>query len=508
MNTDNNNKRIVKNTLLLYMRQLVVLSAELYISRAVLKILGVTDFGIYNVIAGVVVMFSFMMTTLSSASQRFLSFDLAKGDIKRLKETFSMVVLSSAILALFTFFLIETFSVWFLNTEMTIPEERLYAANWVLQFSILSYSVRFLSFPYLSLINSHEKMGAYAYISIADVFLKLMMVFLLTFTSNDKLVSYSILMFVDSLLITLLYRFYCHRNFAESHCVFFYERRRFMEICSFAWWNMIGLVANLLRNQGANALLNVFFNPAINAARGIAYQVNGAITSFSGNFYAAVRPQIVKNYAVGECERMQSLIMMSSRLAFYLLLLLSLPVILNVDQILGIWLDTPPDYTDLFVQIVLITAMFEVFSLPLGSGMQATGHIKNYQIVVSGIYLLNIPISYIFLRYGFPPETVMYVNLVLVIIDIMPRLYFCRKYYSLSISKFLYEVLLKTWTIALVCYIVGSFIVSLVNYNQTSFGLFLSISLLLIMVILVISLVGVSREERTIILTYIKNKRL
>ena len=506
MDISTNDKRIVKNTLLLYIRQLVVLAAELYISRAVLKILGVTDFGIYNVVAGVVVMFSFLMTTLSSASQRFLSYDLAKGDSKRLKETFSMVMLSAAFLVLITIILIESFSVWFLNTQMTIPDDRLFAANWVLQFAILSYSARFFSFPFLSVINSHEKMSAYAYISMADVCLKLMMVSLLPFLSYDKLVAYSILMFANSLFIFLFYRYYCHCHFVESHFSFFYEKKRMSEICNFAWWNMIGLIANLLRNQGVNALLNVFFNPAINAARGIAYQVNGAITSFSGNFYAAVQPQIVKNYAVGECEKMRSLIMMSSRLAFYLLLLLSLPVILNAKQILVLWLDTPPVYTDLFMQLILITAMLEVFSLPLGTGMQATGQIKTYQLVVSGVYLLNIPVSYLFLKNGFPPETVMYVNLVLVAVDITPRLYFCKKYYGLSIRKFISEVIFKTWPIALACFFIGKIVVSYVNNGQTIMGLALSIILSLTIVAMVVLLVGLNKEERIVAVQFVKRK--
>lgn len=496
MTSLSNNKRIAKNTLLLYIRHLLIMAVSLYTSRVILITLGVTDYGIYNVVGGVVTMFSFLTSTMASASQRYLSYDLGNNNDNRLKETFSLIFLTYVLIAFVTIVLTESIAVWFLNNKMTIPQDRMFAANWVLQFSILTYIANLFSAPYLSVIISHEKMNVYAYISIVDVLMKLLVVYLLSAFTYDKLILYSILLFFSSLITTSCYALYCRFNFAESHYVYFYDWTRLKEMLTFAWWNMIGTVANLLRGQGINILLNMFFNPTINAARGVAYQVNSAVKSFANNFYTAVRPQIYKSYAAGEKESMLSLILMSSRLAFYLLLLISLPIIINVDQILDIWLINPPRYATLFVQIVLFTALIEVFSFPLGAGMQATGNIKFYQIVVSGFYLLNIPISYYLLSKGLPPETVMYVNLILVIIDIIPRLWFCKKNYNLPMKRFVFDVLLKVWLIALTGYVIGHYLHLLLNSSSNLTGLLISVLLHLCSLLLLITTIGINKTER------------
>ena len=481
---------------MLYFRQFLIMGVSLYTSRIVLQTLGVTDFGIFNVVGGMVTMFSFLMSTMASASQRYLSYDLANGNKVKLKETFSLILLTYILLAVVTVVLIESVAVWFLNNKMTIPYDRLIAANWVLQFAVLTFVAQIFSTPYLSVIIARENMDVYAYISILDVILKLLIVFSLLAFSYDKLILYAVLMFLSSALITAIYILYCHRKFPESRFAVYYDKKRLKDMLGFAWWNMIGTISNLFRSQGINILLNMFFNPAVNAARGIAYQVNSAITGFSSNFYTAVRPQIIKAYASNENDRMKSLIFYSSRLAFYLMLVISLPILLSTQPLLALWLGNPPEFSVLFVQLILINALLEVFSLPLTTGLQATGNIKNYQIIVSGIYLLNLPVSYILLKAGMPPETPMFVNIVLVIIAILPRLWLCKKYYGLSIKDYTIDVLSKACIAAAACYFICKFIVLKVFVISSSLSLVLNIITMTIISIAVIYLLGLTRNDR------------
>lgn len=491
-----NNKRIAQNTLLLYFRQLLIMFVSLFTSRVVLQALGITDFGIFNVVGGMVTMFSFLMSTMASASQRYLSYDLASGNDEKLRQTFGLVMLTYLLLIIITVILIESTAVWFLNNKMTIPPDRLNAANCVLQFAILTFVANIFATPYLSVVIAREKMDVYAYVSILDVIIKLLIVYLLVEFSYDRLILYSFLMFVSSLLITLIYIIYCRRNFKESRCNLFYTKKRFKEMLAFAWWNMIGTVSNLLRSQGINILLNMFFNPAVNAARGIAYQVNSAITGFANNFYTAVRPQIIKTHASKEDDRMRSLISYSSRLAFYLMLILSLPIIIHARHLLSLWLVEPPEYSSLFVQLILVNALLEVFSMPLTTGLQATGNIKNYQLIVSGIYLLNIPISYILLKMGMPPESPMYVNILLVLVGVLPRLLFCKKYYALSIRKYSREVLLKAGVVSVPCYLICKYLIARFYIHSSVVSLLANVTIMGIVSIVVIYVVGLTQTDR------------
>lgn len=498
------NKRIAKNTLLLYMRQLLIMVVSLYTSRVVLRALGVTDFGIYNVVAGVVTMFSFVMHTMASATQRYLAYDLACGDEKRLKETFGLVMITYLILAVITVVLTESIAVWFLNNKMTIPPDRMYAANWVLQFAILTFLAHIFSAPYLSVIIAHEQMDVYAYVSVADAILRLLVVYLLSAFLYDRLIVYSLLMFVSSSIITFCYMVYCHPRYQESRFHFFYDKKRLAEMTAFAWWNMIGSLANVLRSQGINILLNIFFTPAVNAARGIAYQVNSAITSFAHNFYTATKPQIIKSHASGEDARMRKLITSSSKLAFFLLLLISLPIALNSQFIMSLWLVDPPEYTSLFVELVLLNALAEVFSLPLVTGLQATGNIKYLQLSVSVIYLLNLPISYVFLKMGFSPETPMIINIALVAIAMVPRLLLCHRYYKLPIGRFVFDVLVRVWSVAFVCYVIGKF---LYGDNTDTILSFAILTFILWIIVLFLALTfGLSLGERKMAFALIKTK--
>ncbi len=501
-----NNKRIAKNTIALYTRQILVMLVTLYTSRVILNTLGVSDFGIYNVVGGVVTMFSFITGTMASASQRYIAYDIAKKDAARTKETFSLIMLSYMMLALLFLLLAESVAVWFLNTKMNIPPDRMEAANWVLQFSVLSFLMTIFQMPYLSMCIAKEHMNVYAYVSIAEAVLRLLIVYLLMISDYDKLKVYAVLMFLTTVIIFSLYRGYCRRKFSESHYTLFYDKRRFIELTSFAWWNMIGALANVLRSQGINILLNIFFTPVVNAARGIAFQVNNAIINFSNNFYTAVKPQIVKNYAVGNGDKMNELIIRSSRFAYYLILLISLPIFLNTEQILTLWLKTPPEYSVLFVKIITINVLLEVFSMPLAAGMQATGNIKAYQLTISVLYLFVIPVSYLLLKLGCPPATPMIVNLAIVFLSIAPRLLLCHRHYKLSFRKYSINVIGHVFLTTIICYFAGAELVRFLSPSSSFHSVALAVASSILVCLLIIFFIGLTRHERTYMLEIAKRK--
>lgn len=505
MPTSSDNKRIAKNTVFLYFRQILIMLVSLYTGRVVLNVLGVDDFGIYNVVGGIVTMFSFITGTMATASQRFLSYDLAKDNPERLSQTFSLVFLTYVILSIITIVLSEGIGVWFLNTRMSIPPERMEAANWVFQFSILSFVFSIMSAPYMAVIISRERMAVYAYASIVEVVLKLVIVCLLTVIAFDKLKIYSVLMMLISLAMTAFYAIYSSRKFPESRYSYFFDKSRFKELCSFATWNVIGAIANVLRSQGINILLNVFFNPAINAARGIAYYVNNALITFSNNFYTAVKPQIIKDYARDEIDKMHKLIFLSSRFAFYLMLIISLPILLVTQPILELWLVTPPDYTALFVQLVVINSLIEVLSFPLVSGLQASGKIKTYQLVVSLAYMLNLPVSYIFLKLGYPPEVTMYVNIAIVCACFLPRLLLCRRYIGITLSAYFREVLMRLLIATIITITICKCVSALFDYDKL-WPVIASICVVLLLSALSIYSVGLTQSERNMLNRSVINK--
>lgn len=505
MSQQTNNKRIAKNTLTLYFRQILVMLVSLYTSRVILQVLGVEDFGIYNVVGGVVVMFSFITGTLGSAFQRFLAYDIAKGDETKLRQTFSLILLSYFILIVITILLAESIAVWFLNTHMTIPEERLYAANRVLQLSIITFCFHILQAPYMSVIIAHEKMDVYAYASIVEVIMKLAIVYLLQLFAFDKLIVYATLMCLNAFSIFLFYFVYCLKRFKESRYRYYFNGKDLKSLCSYAWWNVIGSIAIMLRSQGINVLLNMFFNPVVNAARGIAYQVNSAITSFYTNFYTAVRPQIVKNYAVSENERMLSLICNSSRYAFYLILVIIMPFMFYAQEILEIWLKIPPEMTDIFVKLVLLSALLDTLSMPLVSGLQAANRIKEIQLTVSLIYLLNIPVSYVFLRLGYPAVTPMYVNIALIVIAFIPRIWIAHNILGLSIRQYINSVLMYISLVTIVSVFV-CYIIYYVCAVETTVSVISTSLLMGIATLAVVGGIGVTPRERSLILKTIINR--
>ena len=472
--TSENNKRIAKNTLLLYFRMLFLMLVSLYTSRVILNALGVEDFGIYNVVGGVVAMFSVISGSLSAAISRFITYELGKGDQSKLNKIFSASVTIQLLLSLIIVVLVESVGVWFLNAKMTIPETRMTAANWVLQFSIVTFVINLISVPYNAAIIAHERMSAFAYISILEAVGRLAIAFLIVVSPIDRLIFYAILMCAVAVIVRLTYGRYCKKHFTECTYHFHWDKDILKQMFGFAGWNFIGASSAVLRDQGGNIVVNLFFGPTVNAARGIASQVNNAVTGFVSNFMTALNPQITKSYASGDHEYQMTLIFQGARLSFYMLLLLSLPILANTHYILVLWLKLVPEHAVLFVQLTLVFAMSESISNPLVTAMLATGRIRNYQIVVGGLQMMNLPISYVCLRFGCAPESVLVVAIFISQCCLAARLYMLRGMIGLSSIRYMKNVYLNVLAVALLSAIVPGL---LSMYMQESFLSFIAISL-------------------------------
>ncbi len=497
VNSSTNNKRIIKNTLLLYFRMLFLMAVNLYTSRVVLNALGVEDFGIYNVVGGVVAMFSMLSGSLSSAITRFITYELGTGNRDNLKRIFSSAVTIQIGLAILIIILAEAIGVWFLNAKMSIPDTRIIAANWVFQFSILTFAINLISVPYNASIIAHERMSAFAYISILEAMGKLAIAFLIVVSPMDRLIFYAILMCAVALIVRFAYGIYCKRHFEECTYHFIFDKDLLKRMFGFAGWNFIGATSAVLRDQGGNVVINLFCGPAVNAARGIAFQVNNAVSGFVTNFMTALNPQITKSYAAGDKGYMMTLINQGARLSFYILLLLSLPVIINVHYILMLWLKTVPEHTTLFVQLVLIFAMSESISNPLVTAMLATGNIRNYQIVVGGLQMLNLPISYILLRNGFIPETVLIVAVCISQCCLAARLYMLRGMIGLSVREYLSKVYLNVLAVTVLSAVIPC--MSSYYLSETFLNFIIICVVSVICTFTVIYFVGCNRKERQLI---------
>lgn len=500
--TAQNNKRIAKNTLLLYVRMLFMMAVSLYTSRVILHTLGIEDFGIYNVVGGVVSMFSVISGSLSAAISRFITYELGKGDKDKLIRIFSSSVTIQIGLGLIILILAELVGVWFLNDKMNIPDGRMYAANWVFQLSILTFVINLVSVPYNAAIIAHEKMSAFAYISILEVVAKLVIVYLLIISPIDKLIFYAVLMTTVALLIRFVYGYYCKRHFEECTYHFIFDKELLKKMFGFAGWNFIGASSAVLRDQGGNIVINLFCGPAVNAARGIAYQVNTAINGFVSNFMMALNPQITKSYASGNRDYMMTLIFQGARFSFYILLLLSLPVIINTHYILTLWLKIVPEHTTLFIQLILIFAMSESISNPLITAMLASGKIRNYQIVVGGLQMMNLPTSYILLRLGCIPETVFIVAICISQCCLAARLYMLRGMIGLSVKQYLSKVYFNVLMVTVLSAILPCIIFHYLNETFINFILICIVSV--ICTCITIYYVGSNKQERKFILSKVK----
>lgn len=454
--TDNsaNNNRIAKNTLLLYIRMFFMLVINLYTSRVILKTLGVTDYGINNVVGGVITMLGFLTSSLGGASSRYITYNLGKGDMAVMKKTFGNILSIHFILAAIVLVIGETLGLWFMSTQLQIPLERETAALWVYQFSIFSSVLAVISVPYNATIIAHEKMSAFAYISIADAILKLLIVYLLVIIPYDKLIIYAILYFCIQAFDRIVYGVYCSRHFAETHTRLRYDGNLFREIFAFAGWTMNGDLAVIGYTQGLNILLNIFFGPAVNAARGIAVQVQGVCQQFCSNFQMALNPQLTKSYAQGNLDNMHRLLVKSSKFSFYILFFIVLPLVFKTEFILKLWLGIVPEHTATFLRLILIVGLLYTLSNPIIVSVHATGKLKKFQLIEGTMLLTIVPIAYILLKFfGIRPEYVFVVHIAVELCTqyarmriVLPMINMKLKDYFRSVIKpILLVVILSPW---------------------------------------------------------------
>ncbi len=451
--TSDNNKRIAKNTAILYVRMAVMMVISFFTARITLNALGVDDYGINNVVGGLVSMFSLISNSLSSATGRFLTFGLGENNMERLKAVFRMSVNIHIVLAVVVVVAIELVGVWFLNNKMNIPADRMLAANWVLQCSVVAFAVGLFSVPFNSLIIAHEKMSAFAYMTIFDAVSRLLIIMGIYYYGGDKLILLALLLLAQSFIRQSVYWIYCKLKFEECSYQLIWDRQLGKEMFSFAGWNFIGTTGGVLKEQGVNVAINLFTAPAVNAARGIAMQVNGIILQFIGSFTIALNPQITKTYAAKEMERMYNLIFQGTRLSYFLFMLLAIPVLFEIKLVLWLWLDQVPEHTVLFSRLALILSLSEILSGTLITAQLANGNIRNYQIVVGGIQLLNFPISYVLLANGFFPEITLIVAIIISQICLAARLWFLRKMIGLPIMQYLKSVYCNVLTVTLIALI-------------------------------------------------------
>lgn len=504
--TAENNKRIAKNTLLLYFRMLIIMLVTLYTSRVILSTLGVVDYGIYNVVGGLVTMMGLLNGAMSVSTQRYLTYELGRGNTVRLKQVFSICLTIFIILSLIVIVIAETIGLWFLHNKMVIPENRMVAACYVYQFSILACILSLITNPFNATIIAHEKMNVYAYVSILEVILKLGVVYLLLIIPTDRLVTYGALILASQFSISLCYMLYCRRKFLETHYHFYWDKPLFKELISYSGWNLYGSAAGLVKGQGLNILLNMFFNPAVNAARGIAYQINSAITQFFTNFYTAVRPQITKYYASGEIDEMVKLVFRSSKFSFYLIMLISLPIIIETPYIVNLWLGQLPEYVVPFTRLIIIISAIDSMASPLMTTAHATGKIKLYQSSVGTVIISNLPISYLLLKLGGLPITVFYVSLCISITCLFLRLWIVRRLIGFPIKRYVTEVFAKCILICILSIIIP-FIAHII-LPQSFLNVVIICCLCIVSSLVFIYGVGLNNQEKELVHKIINKKVL
>lgn len=497
-----NNKRIAKNTIYLYIRMLLVMGVSLYTVRAILDILGEVDYGIYNVVGGVVTMFTFMNRTLSTSSQRYFSVALAKEDKQDLKRVFSLNLTAFTLLGIIVFVLLETIGLWFVNNKMTIPPERMLAANVVYQLSILSFLFHIVSVPYMALVIAHEKMSVFAYIGILEALGRLAIVFILLPLPYDKLIVYGILVLLLSFTTSVTYVIYCLRHYPESKYYWYWNTAEVKELFGFSGWHFLGTFSTSCRSEGINILLNMFFNPVVNAARAIAFQVMTHIMLLSSNFFTAIKPQVYKSYAKQEMEELFKLLMRSTIICAFLVSIIVYPLLADTGFVLGLWLKEVPDYAILFTQLALINGLIDATDGPLVSAALATGKIRKYMLTISLIILANLPISYVALKLGCEPTTTMVISIAISYFAMFVRAWILKGLMGFPFKQ--YSVLIAKLTVVSVVLLLG---VKNTIFNQVdNIMTFVLVSIVIWIIIILLYIAVIDRDDRQYIVSFVEKK--
>ena len=489
------NKRIAKNTMLLYLRMFILMAISLYTSRITLQYLGVDNFGIYNVIGGIVFMFSILSTSMTTAISRYITVELGQNDFKRLKLIFSTALNVQLSLSIIILILGEILGIWFITNKMSIPEGRIVAAQWSLHCALATFIIGLLSIPYNSIIVAYEKMSIFAYISILEAILKLAVSFSLILSPFDKLKTYAILLVICQLIIQIIYIIYCKQKFKECHYSFCFEKKIFKTLWSFAGWNLLGNGASILNNQGVNLIMNIFFGVVVNAARGIASQVNNAVQQFVSNFTMALNPPIIKSYATGDKIYSFDLACKGAKYSYSLMLIISLPILIESDQILELWLNTPPKNSSLFLNWTIITSLASIVGQSLVTLILANGNIKRFQIIFAIIGFLPFPLSWLAFQWGFSAVSAFIINFICYYILIYIRLWLAHNIVGIKYSLFFKEVIIRVHLTTLASVIAPLIITS-----------YLAPSFFCLIISCLISIISVSASTYFLVLD--KNERL
>lgn len=473
----------------------------LYTSRVVLKELGVSDYGVYNLVGGIVAMIGFFNGAMSSVTQRYLAHDIGKGNFQQLKKTFSTTLTIHFGIAILGLILAETLGLWYVNNKMVFPIERLYAVNVVYQFSILTFLLSIIQVPYNALIIAREHMKVYAYISILEAVLKLVIVFMLIVFGSDKLITYAILTFIISLIIRIIYQLYCKYKFNESVYKFEYDRLYFRELLGYSSWTLIGAISLVSKNQGMNLILNLFYGTFINTSYSISLQVQSAIQLFVSNFQSALNPQIIKNYAANEIENSKKLMFLGAKFSTMIMLILIIPIYFNVDFLIKLWLNEVPSKSIVFIKLSLIVILIDSLSGPIMTGVLATGKIKMYNIIIGGINILSLPISYYLLNLGYDSYIIFYVLIFFSVVSLFLRLLIVKKEFNFKVKDFFFKVVLRLLLIIISVVLLERAVVLLIDFDPIINFVFLFIVTSFLTVA-----IGFDKNERNKVINMIKSK--
>lgn len=502
---DANNKRIIKNTLYLYIRTFITMLISLYTSRIVLSVLGIDDYGLYNVVGGIATSFSFLSSMLSNATQRYLNFAIGQNDELRTNQVFNMNLLIYLIYGIVSVILVEIGGVWFIENKLVVSSDRISAAYWVLHTTAIVLFISLLSAVYESVLIARENMKVYAYMGIYDAVVKLAIVFIVSFVTFDKLKSYAVLMALMSISSRMIPTVYTIKHYSETSLHYYWDKSKFQEISKFVGWNFWGTSVFILNDQGINMLLNMFFGPAVNAARGLSMQVKSAVTSFGMGFFTAIRPQIVKSYAAGDIRRFIELLFNSSKYTFFLLWLVCLPIMLRIDNLLCLWLKDVPEWTSQFIiWILLFNLLNSSCCDPMWQGMQAVGKLKNYVLYGSLIYLLAFPIIWVAFKLDSSPVVAFQIIVLVRLVYFVVTMLILRGYVKFSLKNYINTVLFPILKVATISTIL-SYGIHLILPDSLIYT-FITCVLAVLIIAGTIVFCGLNKDERIELITTIKHK--
>ena len=505
MSENSSNKRIVKNTMFLYVRMMVVMIVALFTSRIILNTLGATDYGIYNVVGGIVTIVAFLNSALGGSTSRYLTFALGEGILEKQKKTFGAALNLHICIALLVLIVGETIGLWFFYEKMIIPEDRVSASLWVYQFSIVTTMISFTQVPYNASLIAHEKMSIYAYVGLYEAFSRLAIAYLITISPIDNLVFYGLLLLLNTIVVQMFYRWYAVKNFSECSFSLVKDKALYKQLLRYGGWDLFGNLAVVCKGQGVNLLLNVFFGPVVNAARAIAFQIQGAVLQFVSNFMTAVRPKVIKNYAEGNVERMYSLTFYTAKFSYMLMLALVVPICCEIKFILHLWLgDEAPEETALFAVLVLVTYTWRTFHIAALMPYHAIGNIKTGNVTIGSLMIATLPIGYVLFKIGLPVYSVFLVIFAIEIVGMFAIYWLIHNYEYFPYLDIFRKILIPTTAVTLLTVALPLYII---NFMEDCW-----LRLILVCVSSETTLglsafyIGLNKSERSRIISLAKNK--